>query len=534
MRKLGLLKIVSMEEINKQEDVFNLISKGNRIKKKTINLEGQTLVIDNNNVSKICFSKCVFICDFLFVQNIINKDVRIEFIDCTFNCEVSFQNCRLGTLSFVNILFLKPLRIYKKFLYKNILEVDFFHFDNIDETGDIKDFKLITLDTEISISDLTVNSSLSFQNIKHIGGKFDFHRNNIGNNDYPILCSDIYNNSFTNVSFFGNTFHGRSHFSNNLFNRDIVYLEKTTSFEENNSFAKNVFDKIDFSKNNFIGKCVFNECEFLSTANFEECKNLDNSEIRFVACEFKGFTLFNHSNLNFLDIDRCAFEKSSSFSDATFNKIRLKEVKFLGGAYFDDIKINDVANELYLSENVSEWKRTLRTIKQELQKTENKIDYGRFRVYEFNAYRTELTNRKPKDKILSRANRENNRLSRDLFILRLSNAVSEYGTNWKRAFLFTLSFGFIAYFGITVIESQLTRSELSFDWSDINSFINGMFKFFIVTDFKSILDLKVAFEDKYCLYSIMAFLYRITFVGCKIIIAFGIYETVQSFRKFKV
>lgn len=52
----------------------------------------------------------------------------------------------------------------------------------------------------------------------------------------------------------------------------------------------------------------------------------------------KVFHFFNKSKIDFLNIDRCTFGKSSSFTDAEFNTLKLFEVKFEGGAYFDEMK----------------------------------------------------------------------------------------------------------------------------------------------------------------------------------------------------
>ncbi|PWA09376.1 pentapeptide repeat-containing protein [Flavobacterium laiguense] len=473
---------------------------------------GGTDGYDNSNYTFLTISNCTFNCEKIEFNDIIQKNLHIYFEDCTFNCGISFKNSSFKELWFSNIKSLLSLNFEMDKSKEDKVISNLIRFVNDKNSSKIK--------SQFIFNNVEIKNALIIENI-------DIEEIIVSNsfiNDFSI-----YNSSLSDLYFDENSFSG-----NTRFNKIILQNNDSSIDDKYRGFSKNKFENTTFLETEFIEKKTFENCEFKNITRFEKCKNLENSELKFVDCEFKGFTSFKHSEFNSLDIDNCIFENSTSFIEAIFNKIRLSEANFLGKTYFDDIKINDVANESYLEDNVTEWKRTLRTIKQELQKTENKIDYGRFRVYEFNAYRRELTNRKPKDKILSRANRENNRLSRDLFILRLSNAVSEYGTNWKRAFLFTLSFGFIAYFAITFIESRLIGSQLSFDSSDINSFINGMFKFFIVTDFKSILDLKVAFEDKYCLYSIMVFLYRITFVGCKIIIAFGIYETVQSFRKFKV
>jgi hypothetical protein len=474
---------------------------------------GGTNITENSNYSILTIRNCTFNCKKIEFNDLIKKDLHIYFEDCTFNCALNFKNSQFKELWFSDTKAFESLNFEMDESKEDKIVSNLIRIVNNENSSKIK--------SQFVFNNVEIKNALIIENI-------DIEEITIFNsfiNDFSI-----YNSILSYLYFYENSFSG-----NTCFNK-IILQKNDSSIEEKykkGSFSKNKFENATFLETEFTEKRTFHNCEFQNITRFEKCKNIQNSVLKFTDCDFKNFTSFKHSEFNSLDIDNCIFEKSASFIETVFNKIILSEVNFLGKTYFDDIKINDVANESYLKNDVTEWKRTIRTIKQELQKTDNKIDYGRFRVYEFNAYRKELTNKKPTDKILSRTNREKNRLSRDLFILRWSNTVSEYGTNWKRAFLFTLLFGFLSYFTITFIESQLIGSKLSFAPTDINSFVNGMFNFFIVTDFKSMLDLKVVFEDKYFLYSIMAFLYRITFVVCKIIIAFGLYETVQSFRKFK-
>ena len=268
------------------------------------------------------------------------------------------------------------------------------------------------------------------------------------------------------------------------------------------------FFLLNFSNSNFFDKCDFDKCDFLSTTWFEECKNLSNSKLKFVACEFKGFSLFNKSKINVLDIDRCTFHKSSSFTDAEFNTLKLFEVKFGGGAYFDEMKINKVLDKSYLkakNEKILEWKRTLRAIKQELQKTENKIDFNRFRSYELAAHYKELSLW---------------RNFKDTSILWSTKWTTDFGLSWTRAFWFTILSGLFWY-------SILYRIENSgvFNSEKVNDFYVGAFRFFLVTDFYNPLE-----TDRVYLTNPLSWF---VFILGKIVIAFGIYEMIQSFRKFK-
>lgn len=515
-----------MQEIITTYDGFwNILYTSGDFYNKTFNLEdseldffdgfkvnsGGTNLNDNSNYEILTIKNCIFNCKTINFTGLVKNDLHIYFQNCTFNCGVNIINCSLGELWISETRTIEFLNVEISNSNTNKVASNLIRIVNNENTPKIK--------SKFRFKGIEIKNALIIENI-------DIE-------EFMILKSSIndlliYNSSVSALYFSENIFPG-----NTRFNKIIFEKNKSSDRELRSNFIENSFNKINFSHNDYIGGCEFRLCDFLSTAKFEHSENIDNTELKFITCEFKGYSFFNHSNINFLDIDRCTFDKSSSFSDSSFNKIRLKEAKFLGGAYFDDIKINEVTNESYLDENVTEWKRTLRTIKQELQKTENKIDYGRFRVYEFNAYRKELSNRKLKDKPLNKANREANRLKRDLLILRWTHTVSVYGTDWKKAFLFTLCFGLTTYIALTFMESRFTGAQLSLTITDVNNYLNGMFRFFIITDLKSLFDMKVNFETNSYITSISIFFYKITFVLCKIGIAFGIYETVQSFRKFK-
>ena len=216
-----------------------------------------------------------------------------------------------------------------------------------------------------------------------------------------------------------------------------------------------------------------------------------------------------------LSFEKNVFIGQISLQETYFDIIKIDRTIFEKGAFFDDIQIKKIDDCD---------RRTIRIIKQELQKAENKIDFSRFRVYEFNAYRKDIRKKlaefkKDKNRFRHRK-REPIQLKRDLFILNISDIVSEYGTDWKRAMKFTLISGLFWY-------SILYRMENSgtFNSEKINEFFVGAFRFFLVTDFFNPLE-----NDRTYLENGWSWL---IFILGKIFIAFGIYEMIQSFRKFK-
>jgi uncharacterized protein YjbI with pentapeptide repeats len=432
---------------------------------------------------------------------------NINFYDCTFNCDVEFINCVLDEISFKNTKSIKSLTIKgQDNKNKSVLKAFKFHNDKEYSENDPKP----KLSTNFYISDVIISDNLLFQNIEHISGKFEFIGNEIGGKGIDAITfsnSDFYNSRFSH-----NEFKDKARFINTSFKYDVEFLESTRAGYKHTLFYKNTFSKVTFSKSKFDRLIEFYKCDFLTTTWFEECENLDNSELRFVACEFKGFSLFDKSKINLLDIDQCTFDKSSSFTDAEFNTLKLFQVKFGGGAYFDEMKIKKVLDNSYLNkgEKIVEWKRTLRAIKQESQKIENKIDFNNYRNYELAAHYKELklyTNFK------------------DTSILWATKWSSNFG-NWFWAFWFTIFSGLFWYSVFFFFEYYLTGNyQYYFNTNYGGIFGNGFIRFLIVTDFYNPL-----VEDRIYIQNFWSW---IPFLFGKIFIAFGIYEMIQSFRKFK-
>lgn len=460
----------------------------------TFNLLGETIKITTLSNS-ITFENCTFICNTLEFNNIKKPILGLLFTDCTFYCEVNFTECSFYKLAFLNTKDIKSLHLNGK-SEKDPLLLNTFDFQNSFTFSESPE-----LNTDFCFQNTKIIDTFSFININHISGRFCFSSNIMGEEYNKFSYVSFVDSTIFNPCFTENKFHISSNFSNIIFKYFNNYEFDYTYFHDN------TFNKVSFSKSNFIGDCVFERCDFLSTIWFEECKNLKNSKLKFVACEFKGFSLFNKSKINFLNIDRCTFHKSSSFTDAEFNTLKLFEVKFNGGAYFDEMKINNVLDKSYLKDKskILEWKRTLRAIKQESQKTENRIDFNRFRSYELAVHYKELSLW---------------RNFKDTSILWSTKWTTDFGLSWTRAFWFTILSGLFWY-------SILYRIENSgvFNSEKVNEFFVGAFRFFLVTDFYNPLE-----TDRVYLTNPLSWF---VFILGKIVIAFGIYEMIQSFRKFK-
>lgn len=482
-------------------DFENLISKNDAFKDVVFNLENYELKIRSFKSQWVSFNNCEFNSKKLSIININNIDLFIEFNDCTFNCDVSFQNCKLDKIIFYNTKKIKSLTFNCDFKKEHKIEINQFKFSNESKKMDNK------LECHFRFNGVHFKKYFEFNNIIHKKGTFNFSYNQIGNENDKNFGSCVFNSSdLVNISFVKNSFNNYTSFKfSKFYTQSDGYIGSGSSFREM-IFYDNKFNKFNFSEVELFNKLSFDRCDFLSTTWFERCENIKKTHLIFVACEFKGFVLYNGSKLDFLEIDRCTFDKSVSFTDTIFNKIRLFEVKFGGGAYFDEIKINNVKDKTYLKDknNLVEWKRTLRAIKQELQKTENKIDFNRYRNYELAVHYKELSIK------------EN---FKDTTILWATKWSSNFGS-WVWAFWFTILSGFFWF----VI---LYRIENSGDFNILkaNNFFVGFLRFFLVTDFYN----PLVNERAYLTNSLS----WLVFIVGKIFIAFGIYEMIQSFRKFK-
>jgi hypothetical protein len=409
------------------------------------------------------------------------------------------------------------------------------HLNFYDQTEEFK--------TIIQIEDCTFNTNIIIQ------GQFadiSFKSNAFNCDVFQIINSEIGTLEFSNIDDSNSENTKKNIFSKGFFKIDNCNIASIFCLK-NVQFIKNT--TIDISRVKFLSGCFFDStslnkimfysCDFLKEFRYD-C-NYNSSQFR--RCNFLGSTTFGgllNINSSFLWFDNCNFSKLANFNNYWLHKLRLEDTRFLDNVsfqetYFDIIKIvrTDFEKKVWFDDiqikKIDECdRRTIRSIKQELQKAENKIDFSRFRVYEFNAYRKDVRKKliafkEDKNRFYHRK-REPIQLRRDLFILNMSDIVSEYGTDWKRAFYFSLISALIFFTPFFIFENYSNTINLN-NWAD---FIYGYFKFFLVTDFKN-----EYYDGGESILKFNCFLSLVPFIFGKILIAFGIYEMIQSFRKFK-
>lgn len=151
---------------------------------------------------------------------------------------------------------------------------------------------------------------------------------------------------------------------------------------------------------------------------------------------------------------------------------------------------------------------TLRTIKAQLLKADNKIDYNRVNAYEQRKYFQELTFKNP-----------------DFFILLLNRMSNDFGISWLKGIWFTLKCSFLFFVALLIVnnfvESNYPLSiNPTHNWAKFEQILSEFLKFIFSFGFTS-----PGFQSN-------GFLFLI-FIIAKIFIGFGIYQTIAAFRKFK-
>ena len=450
-------------------------------KRLNINLENVYL--------KTSFSNIIFTGGTLRFYKKKQEEVHLlDFDNCTFFCDIHFDACNVYSLSFISNIF-KCGNV----LLTNceILNLNF-NGHNVFEKGNL----------EIYYSKFV--SSFSIEDIKY-------------KNSSELIIKETTFDCPTSIT---NTEINQLVISNSFFKQQFDFFRNKSNNKINSFFFNRCeFNYSSFFKTKFNNDTHFSDCKFLNVTKFESTGEEIKTVLRFDDCEFLNQVSFNKSRIYKILFNNIKFHDIVSLQETYFDIVDIDRTIFEKQANFDDIQIKQIYNCN---------RRTIRTIKLQLQKAENKIDYNKFRVYEFNAYRNDIKMKLKeyeKDKNhLSHRVREPIQLKRDAFVLWISDIVSEYGTDWKRALNFTFFSGLLIYLAFFSVENFNQTIDLS-NWNNWEKLISGFFRFFVVTDFYNPLE-----SDRVYLNNPLSW---ILFIFGKIVIAFGIYETIQSFRKFK-
>lgn len=402
------------------------------------------------------------------LEDLSQPNLTVFFKECIFNGQLLFSDVHLNGLLFIELKKITTIDLSGKFTRIR------FNNQTTSLVGDIQ------IEAEII-------QELNFENFNQKDG---------------IVELTINNSSLDKKDEF-RTFFKKSKFNNLVISEtNFGYITNFTSATvlKRMSFLCCTFEKCSFDNSNLLGEINFFDCIFNGLASFKNFKGDELANFYITKSKFTKSVDFNRSSLNKLTLNDTVFNELTFFQETRFNSISIDRTIFEKGAFFDDIHIIkiDSCN-----------RRSIRTIKQELQKTENRIDFNRFKNYEMATYYRELN---WKESFVDKS------------ILFMTKISTDFGSNWIKAFWFTIFSGIGFYLLFYAIENQFHTIDIS-NWDSWTRLISGLFRFFLVTDFYNPLE-----TDRVYLTNPLSWL---VFIFGKIVIAFGIYEMIQSFRKFK-
>ena len=398
-----------------------------------------------------------------------------------------------------------------------------------------------------------------------------------------------------NVSFEGITFKDTADFNGCTFCKNTSFTNVTfegdvnmNSFEGDVSFYQAKFNSDTFFWCHFKGLSNFAQCRFKNITDFSECAF--EKDVRFNDTTFEKKVFFNESEFkgkvnawNMTFLDDVTFKWSNFRKKANFSELKAKNglVEFHGSnfesnAYFYDSKINEldlktsvVDNGLFfLGAKINTLNReTARIIKNEFVKQNNKIEALKYHAKEMEAYKAELTKNRETARIIKsksfaketeahKAEKTKNRRTGkiiptdefvkqkkkiedlkdhakkmeaysfwDYWILKLNKYSNNYGLNPGTGIKFTLLVSLVCFFvyylslkeyPITFsLDSTIpeTFSSLGTVASHFIEFINPIHKASFLIDYIGSWSIFIDYFSR-------------------IIIGFGIYQLIQSFRKY--
>jgi len=298
------------------------------------------------------------------------------------------------------------------------------------------------------------------------------------------------------------TFMKEASFSNASFESKVRIQSST--FNDNALFDNSKFlDLCDFWNTSFKQTTIFYKTDFLQTVVFSRATFFEN-------------VLFTYTLIDKVAIFRGAiFKKGLDLSTAIINgtlnlfDFKLKDFSSTRKRFNEDEYEQMVSEEGIIPERNK--RETFRIIKKQFENQNNYILALDYSALELKSHSNDL-----KSKAFTKEN-----LNQDLVILGLNVISNKNGKSWLRGVFFTFSVALL-FFYITIISTR--NYYIDWDFSEENISKTGKYFFEFMTPTH-----KVDFLDTEGT-SILTYLFD--FIG-RIFIAFGIYQTVSAFRKYR-
>lgn len=326
------------------------------------------------------------------------------------------------------------------------------------------------------------------------------------------------------------------HFQNCIFNCRTNFASEFL----NNATFKNVLFKAPttFANSKFNSKARFHKVTFESDVNFDNTKFIDLADFWgskfhkttiFYKTDFLGVTVFSRTTFNEnVLFTYSLIDKVVIFRGTIFKRGLDLSLAILNGNFnVFDIRLGDYSTALISDEDEYEdsvsykgiipeknKRETFKLLKTQLRNQGNKIDSLIYSNLEIETYQKQLSRQFWVEKKM-KATFEN------YFILCLNSLSSKNGRSWLQGIAFTFSIsGIFFYFAILTTD----RYFFAFDFPNIeemNECLKLYFEFLTPTH-------KVQFLDDL---GTNPWTYILDFAG-RAFIAYGIYQTIQAFRKY--
>jgi uncharacterized protein YjbI with pentapeptide repeats len=333
-----------------------------------------------------------------------------------------------------------------------------------------------------------------------------------------------FSNCIFEEQFYPGSFDDSVNFCHAEFKNHVTFWR--TSFEKFADFSYSKFEKgVSFDESVFNDEFIFHDAEVHEDAHFEgvEFKGKVNSwnlycfkNISFKWANFRQKANFSGLTITdgFANFHGTNFEKNAYFYSGKINELDLTKSVIEKSVYFLDSAIKKANRE------------TWRIIKHEFIRQNNKIESLNYHALEMMEYEKELFGAKEKlqfslfrlirdfYQVFKKGNRTNKFV---IFINRLSNGFNLLPFRGVAFTLISTLIFYLIFIYVVIIENNI---ELDYSPEYIGVNFRQTLQFLNITDWKY-----YPFNLKY------DWAYGVLFLG-RIIIGYGIYQTVQAFRKF--
>lgn len=315
------------------------------------------------------------------------------------------------------------------------------------------------------------------------------------------------------------------------------------AFREGATFVNTVFENLcDFFKTTFYQKVIFYKTDFKGTTVFSTTKFLDN-------------VLFTYTLI----------EKMAIFRDTTIKKgfdistaLITGHLNLFGFELGEYISIPDPIEEQEYEDAISEdgdipdknKRETYRVLKMQLEANKDHFNALEFKALEKKTYASELKPKWIRSILLNIREGLHNKLSLiynkygfikwinkhivqpiikfqlgNTIILFFSYVSNNYGRSWFRGVLFTMGFGWLFFYLLLITSNSYEPALNLLSWEEMtNKDLGKLYLTFLTPTHKpDFFDGKI--DETLCTY-------LFDFLG-RIFIAYGIYQTVQAFRKYR-